>query len=494
MGARVMAATEHPLASLAAVETVKQGGNAFDAAASASFALGVLDPQLSGLGGDFFALFYSASKDKVYCLNSSGWSSSSATLDSLSKKGLKGVPAFGPGSVTVPGYLRGVHALVKRFGKLDFASSLDSAISLAEGGFPVGDSLTGAVSRAEPVLSEGAKSVFFREGSTPQTGSILKQAELAECLRRIQRSGPDWFYREEPADAIRAELEKGGFAFEKEDFSSFEPEWSDPLRETYNGTEVFEVPPNSMGATTLLILKMLEEDRLATVKPNSAERVRLMVDAARTAYAARDSELGDPRFVPFDLAKFLRPRKTVGEQRRIDRADTTYFAVADGEGNVLSCIQSLFHHFGSRVFIDRFGFFMNNRGSYFRTEGPNKLEPRKRPLHTLSALLLMREGKPFMAMGASGGDYRPQQHALLTTNVVDYSMELEEAIDFPRFLWDGATGVKVEMGYEDLSKARMWYESIGYPGATGVAQGVQVLGKSLAGACDVRGEGLPVGA
>lgn len=493
LGKNIVAATEHSLASLAAVRAVERGGNAFDAAASASFALSVTQPHLCGLGGDFFALFYQASKEKVYCLNASGWSPASASLDSLAK-GMKGIPNAGAGSVVIPGYVRGIHAMVKKFGKLEFSDSLQPAISVAEDGFPIGEGLRRALARFEATLPEGAKRTFFRDGAVPSAGAVVAQKELAACLRELASSGPDAFYRGEPARGIREELERGGVAATEEDFTSYEPEWCEPLSETYNGTEVFEVPPNSMGATTLLILRILEESRLNTLKPNSADRVRVMVEAARTAYAARDRELGDPRFVRFDLQKFLRPRIAPGAKKRIESADTTYFAVADGEGNVLSCIQSLFYNFGSRLFVDKCGFFLNNRGSYFKTEGPNKLEPRKRPLHTLSALMLSRNGKPFVAAGTSGGEYRPQQHALLTTNIVDYSMELEDAIDFPRFLWDGAGGVKVETGYEDLTKVHMWYESIGYPGATGVAQGVQVFGESLKGVCDPRGEGLPLGA
>jgi gamma-glutamyltranspeptidase / glutathione hydrolase len=180
--------------------------------------------------------------------------------------------------------------------------------------------------------------------------------------------------------------------------------------------------------------------------------------------------------------------------KKVAKADTTYFSVADGEGNILSCIQSVFHNFGSRVFVEKGGFFMSNRASAFEMDGPNKIEPRKRPLHTLSALILSRDGVPFIAAGASGGAYRPQQHALLATNIIDYKMELEEAIDFPRFLWDGWQGVRVERGYKGLDELQMRHKVIGYPGETGVAQGVHVMEESVKGACDVRGEGLPVGA
>jgi gamma-glutamyltranspeptidase/glutathione hydrolase len=255
-----------------------------------------------------------------------------------------------------------------------------------------------------------------------------------------------------------------------------------------------------MGATTLLMLKLLQEEKGdgRDAKPNSAERIRRTVAAARIAYAARDAQLGDPRFMKggFSLEEFL--RVGIGgaqRKRRINDGDTTYFAVADGEGNVLSCIQSLFYGLGSRVYVEKCGFFLNNRGSSFRLggRGPNVLEPRKRPLHTLSSLILTKGDRPFVAVGASGGDYRPQQHALFVTNIVDYSMNVEEAIDYPRFLWDGGETVKVEAGYEGLDRLKMKKVALGYPGQTGVAQGVQRMAECLSGVCDVRGEGLPVG-
>jgi gamma-glutamyltranspeptidase / glutathione hydrolase len=488
-----VAATEHPLASLSALRSFQQGGNAFDAAASASFALSVVQPHLSGLGGDFFGLLYEASTKKVHCLNASGWAPSSFTAERMLELGNSGIPTFGHASAVVPGYVKGVFEMHKRFGRLRFSEALKPAIELAEAGFPVGRGLVGALARFEAHLSPGAKKTFLRSGNVPPVGSVVKQRELARSLRDVSESGADGFYRGAAADAIREEMDDAGFEMDATDFSSYSPEWCEPLRMSYRGTDVFEVPPNSMGATTLLILRLLEESDLASVKPNSTERIKVMVEAAQLAYAVRDREIGDPRFARFDFERFLRSGAGAAPQKKIDKADTTYFAVADREGNVLSCIQSIFHNFGSRVFIEKGGFFMNNRGSAFKMGGPNRLEPRKRPLHTLSALILSRDGIPFVATGASGGGYRPQQHALLATNIIDYNMELEEAIDFPRFLWDGAGEVTVEEGYDGLAKLRMRHQSVGYPGATGVAQGIQVMSESLKGVCDVRGEGLPAG-
>jgi gamma-glutamyltranspeptidase/glutathione hydrolase len=389
----------------------------------------------------------------------------------------------------------------RRFGALPFSRCVEDAVGLAREGFPMGAGLASTIAATRPDLSPAALAAFGADGrgGSPVVGAVLRQEPLARVLEGIASGGPAAFYDGPPARAIREEMARGGVVVEEEDLSSFRPEWCEPLRMAYRGTEVFEVPPNSMGATALLILRLLEETDLSAAGARSAERVRATVGAARAAYAARDRELGDPRFVGFDLDRFLGSAGGAGASRRIEPADTTYFAVADGEGNVLSCIQSIFHHFGSRVFVGDCGFFLNNRGSAFTMEGPNALAPRKRPLHTLSALLLSREGRPVFATGCSGGDYRPQQHALLVTNLVDYRMGLQEAIDFPRFLWDGEGTVRVEAGYDGLDGLGTAVERVGYPGRTGVAQGVEVVGAEeqkggrLRGVCDLRGEGLPAG-
>jgi len=493
MGRNAVAATEHPLASMAAYRAMRDGGNAFDGAAAASFVLAVTQPQLNGLGGDFFGLFYHGKEGRVYCLNSSGWAPSSVSVESVRSAGHASVPMFGHGSAVIPGYVRGVYEMQKRFGVLEFSRSLGDATRLAEEGFPIGEYLVRAIAASRQALSGEAMRTFGRDGAAPPVGSLLKQERLASTLREIAREGPDAFYRGRPAKALREEMARGGIEVGEEDLAAFEPEWVEPLKMRYGDADVLEVPPNSMGATTLLILKLLGQVDTRSLGPRSAERVQATVEAAKVAYATKDRELGDPRFGRFSLEEFLRSRGDAGVQKKIDKADTTYFAVADDQGNVLSCIQSIFHHFGSRVFLEDSGFFLNNRASAFAMEGPNMVEPRKRPLHTLSSLMLLREGRPAFATGASGGDYRPQQHALLVTNLVDYSMNLEQAIDFPRFLWDGWRGVRIEEGYTGLEKLAMKHSVIGYPGETGVAQGVEVMEQCVKGVCDIRGEGIPAG-
>ena len=483
-------ATEHPLASLAGADAMKAGGNAFDAAVAASFALSVVLPHLNGLGGDFFALFFEGKTGKVRCLNSSGWAPSGLTIGWLLSQKISEMPLFGPSSVVIPGMVKGVEELHRKFGSAEFDGLLARAVRLAEEGFPVSPGLARALGRFRANLNHEALLAFGAEGLGPGPGEVLRQRRLAERLQEIADGGSEEFYKGAAAEDIIRELGVGGVEVEREDLS-FSPEWVEPLRIEYRGHEVFEVPPNSMGAATLMILKELEgRDPPA---PDSLERVTRVTEATKTALAAKDEFLGDPRFVDFDLETFLNARHRPANSAVLD-GDTTYFAVADGDGNLLSCIQSLFHPFGSRIFLKDSGFFLNNRASAFKFKGPNSLEPRKRPVHTLSALLLSRRkgASPFLAMGTSGGEHRPQLHALFVSNVVDYSMDVEAALGYPRFLWDGEE-TSVERGYKVENGRVPDMRVVDYPSRQGVAQGIELTPKGKKAVCDVRGEGAPAG-
>ncbi|TLX97080.1 MAG: gamma-glutamyltransferase family protein [Thaumarchaeota archaeon] len=498
LASKFAVASEHPLASVAGHEAMVEGGNAIDAVAATSFALSVLQPALGGIGGDFFALFYEAKTGKVHCINSSGWAPSRLTPKFLEDRGHRVVPSFGPFSVVVPGLVKGVHAIQKRFGRLEFSTLLSRAIEYAKDGFAASQGLSNSLRACHSSLSEDARRAMASSEGPPDPGELIRQKSLAKALQDIAEAGPRAFYNGWIAESICEELSGRGVPITIRDFADFEPEWVDPLEIDYRGATVHEVPPNSMGATTLLILSYLRQIDLKRLRPNSRERIELTLKAAQAAYRKRDSTLGDPRFAKINLDEFLEvegeKRPLIErEQRILGDADTTYFAVADDEGNLVSAIQSLFHYFGSRVYVKDCGVFLNNRGSAFRLSGPNGLAPRKRPLHTLSALLLGKGDEPTMALGCSGGDLRPQQHALFTTNIVDYSMGLESAIDFPRFLWEGGHTLNIERGYTGLRNLPFEVHHIPYPGRSGVAQGVQRVKGSVKAVCDVRGDGLPVG-
>jgi gamma-glutamyltranspeptidase/glutathione hydrolase len=486
-------ASEQPLASLAGYQTLREGGNAFDAVAATAFALAVTFHPAGGMGGDFFAMAYEAKTGKVHCLNSNGWSPSGLTLDLIASKGEKGVPLFGPFSIVVPGFVGGVLELHKKFGSAETRKLLAPALSYAREGFPAGAALCRSIGLNLGSLSREAREVFAPSGRPPSPGEWIKQEKLGRVIASVIEGGADAFYKGWPAEKTSGKLTNLGVSTTMHDMD-FKPEWVQPLTFDYRGTTVHENPPSSMGATSLLMLKSLSQKDLKEASPASLERMKLTMEAAELAYERKSTMVGDPRFSSFNFHEFMKlGGSTHKGVQRLGSGDTTAFSVADREGNLVSAIQSLYHHFGSRVFVDECGMMLSNRGAGFSTDGPNKLEPRKRPLHTLSALLLSRRDEPLMAIGSSGGDYRPMQHALFVTNLVDYSMPLGQSIDYPRFLWSGGREVIAEAGYPTSGLPDYDIQPLAYPGATGVCHAVQVLARAKKAVCDVRGDGVPAG-
>ncbi len=487
-------ASEHPLASLAGCDVLRKGGNAFDASVATSFALSVTMHQLGGLGGDFFGTFYDAKTGEVLCLNSSGWAPSGLTMDLVRSKGESAVPIYGPLSCVVPGQVAGVHSMHDRLGSLEFSDLLRPAASYAREGFPITEGVSRAIAGVYDSITQEARSVFAPDGGPPPPGAWLRQERLARVIDQIAEGGADAFYGGWPAEQIRETLIGMGVPADAGDFRDFKPEWVEPLSLDYRGTTVYEVPPNSMGATSLLMLRILSERDMSAAGPLSRERMAATMEAAETAYARKDRALGDPRFSEIDTEKFVNaPAKPERYAGRVAEGDTTAFSVVDRDGNIVSGIQSLFRHFGSRVFVPECGIMLNDRASGFSGEGPNRLEPKKRPLHTLSSLILERGESGRLAVGTSGGDFRPMQHALLVANLVDYRMPLEAAVDHPRFLWSEGRDLMVESGYEELGTSRYSVQRLAMPGRTGVCQAIESKGTLKKAVCDVRGEGIPAG-
>ena len=487
-------ASEQPLASLAGYDVLRRGGNAFDAAVATSFALAVTFHPAGGLGGDFFGMFYEAKTGMVHCLMASGWSPSGLTADLVESKAGGRIPLYGPLTCVVPGYVAGVCEMHRKLGRSEFSELVSASAEYADRGFPAGEGICRSTTGAYNDLPESAKRIFAPNNRPPTPGDWIRQEKLGKLISEIAEGGPKAFYSGWPAEKIREALEGLGVPTDISDFRSFAPEWVAPLKLDYRGTTVYEMPPNTMGATSLLILKLLSLGVLSKAGPLSRERIETTMEAALTAYARRDEMLGDPRFGKVDFDEFMSVRPGSGiRQARIGKGDTTAFSVADAEGNLVSGIQSLFHHFGSRVFVPECGIFLNNRGSGFSMAGPNKVEPRKRPLHTLSSMLLERKGRPYMAIGTSGGDYRPLQHALFVTNAVDYSMPLEQVVGHPRFLWGGGKSLLVEEGYERGGQQGFEIQWLPMSGKTGVCQAVEVSDHSRKAVCDTRGDGIPAG-
>ena len=487
-------ASEQPLASLAGYDALRSGGNAFDAAVATSFSLAVTFHPAGGLGGDFFAMVYEAKTGKVHCLNSSGWSPSGLTPELVASKSGGQIPQFGPLTCSVPAFVAGVHEMHKRFGRSGFRGLLSSAHRFASHGFPAGEGICRSIAGAFQELSPEAKAVFAPRGTPPTPGEWIQQSALGKVISDVAEQGPEAFYAGLPADSIRTRLESLGVPSDEADFRTFIPEWVDPLTLEYRNTTVYEVPPNSMGATTLLMLKLLSEHELRAAGPLSQRRIELTTQAALEAYARRDEMLGDPRASEIDLEAFMSARPpTPPTKSPIRSGDTTAFSVVDEEGNIVSGIQSLFNHFGSRVFVPECGIMLNNRGSGFRTSGPNRVGPRKRPLNTLSSMILERDGSPFLSIGTSGGDWRPMQHSLFVTNAVDFSMDAVANVSHRRFLWGGGMRLIVEDGYELPDTKKYDVQRLPHPGRTGVCQAVEISGGHRTAVCDPRGDGVPAG-
>ena len=491
---RAAIASEQPLATLAGYDVLRAGGNAFDAAVATGFTLAVTFHSAGGLGGDFFGMFYEAKSAKVHCLNGSGWSPSGLTPNLMRSVSPGGIPSIGPLTCVVPGFVAGISEMHRRFGTMDFEKLLSPSVNLSSKGFPAGEAFCKSIEGAFGQLPPDARRVFAPNGTPATPGEWIRQEALGKLISEIAISGPQAFYSDWPADSIASTLTSLGVRCEPGDFSDYRPEWVEPLKLDYEGMTVHEVPPNSMGATTLLILKLLADSELSKHGPLSRERIELTTEAALTAYARRDKMLGDPRFTDFDVDSFMKggPAPTIPSSV-IRSGDTTAFSIVDPEGNIASGIQSLFYQFGSRVFIPKCGIVLNNRASGFSTTGPNRVEPRKRPLHTLSAMILERDGQPRLAIGTSGGDHRPMQHALFVTNAVDYSMSAERNVAHPRFLWGGGKTLLIEDGYEVPQGRKYEIRRLPLPGRTGVCHAVEISDHFRKAVCDVRGDGIPAG-
>jgi len=508
MGQSGGVSSEHPSASIAGYRVLREGGNAVDAAVAISLTLAVTQPHLGSLGGDFFALIFESSTGKVHCINSSGWSPKRLNRQLLEETGFKRIPVVSPHAVVVPGLISGLQKIHERVGTLKFSELAEPSIALAEKGFPVSHGFSRAIKRSRRKITDSsAKNFFFKNGRPFEAGEIFAQKSLAKVLRSIA-SDPRVFYEGWIAEALCEFLNSRGGVFELDDFKDFEGEWIDPLKSTYRDFEVYEIPPNSQGATTLIMLNILENFDLQTLGLLEAKRVHLFVEAAKRAYLDKNRYLADPRFVEIPLEKILSKNhgkelaETIEEKSvlfdvSLNPGDTTNFVVIDKWGNIVSAIQSIFHSFGSGLLDPETGILLNSRASYFNLSGPNRLEPRKRPLHTLSSVIAISEKRDeYLAVGTSGGDYRPQQHVLLLTNFIDYGLDLQSSVELPRFLWNGAAEIIMEEGLHGLDGLkRIGHQPIvqGYPGGTGVAHCGVKKGKVTVLSADIRGDGLSSG-
>jgi gamma-glutamyltranspeptidase / glutathione hydrolase len=509
-----MCATSHPLAAQVAVGLMQAGGTAVDAAIGAALVLGICEPQMTGIGGDCFVLVRPGGGDEVLALNGSGRAPRGLSAADLRAKGQTRVPTYGIEAVTVPGAIDAFCRLHDRLGKLELAQVLAPAIRYAEEGVPVAPRV--ALDWGKAAHLQGAGLTHYRPwGRAPQVGETFRAPGQAEVLRRIAAGGRDAFYTGEVAQDMVDSLRALGGTHTLEDFAATEASWNDPITARYHGAEVIEHAPNGQGATALLMLSMLERFGLAAMEPMGAARLHLEAEATRLAYDARDRFIADPDLPGAEarLARMLAPATAARLAALIDpdralgpvapltdevHRDTVYLCVVDRDGTAVSLIYSIYHSFGAGLASDRFGIGFQNRGAGFTlTEGhPNELTGGQRPMHTIIPGMARLPGGVLMPFGVMGGSYQPAGHARLISNLVDYGMDLQEAVDAPR-AFNGPEGFALETGYapdvlEALAEkghAPVWSDA-----PMGGAQAIAIDPSGLlVGASDPRKDGCALG-
>ena len=455
-----MAATSHPLATQVALDVMKAGGSAVDAAIAANAALGLMEPTGNGIGGDLFAIVWDPKTKQLHGYNGSGRSPKSLTLAEFRRRGLTEIPSHGPLPVTVPGAVDGWFALHARFGTRTMAQNLAPAIRYAREGHPVHEVIAYYWDRSVPRLSQwpGFSEQFTVEGHAPRTGETWKNPNLADTLQKIADGGRDAFYTGDIARTIDAYFKANGGFLSYEDLASHRGEWVDPVSTNYRGVDVWELPPSGQGIAALQILNLLEPYDLKSYGFGSPEHIHLFVEAKKLAFADRARWYADPAFHPAPVAKLIskdyarergqlismgRALREVqpGTPKQLDEGDTIYMTVADADGMMVSLIQSNYRGMGSGMAPPGLGFILQDRGEQFvLQEGhPNAFAPGKRPFHTIIPAFVTKDGKPWLSFGVMGGAMQPQGHVQILLNLIDFGMNLQEAGDAPRIQHDGST-------------------------------------------------------
>jgi gamma-glutamyltranspeptidase/glutathione hydrolase len=448
---RGIVATEHPLASQAGALTLAEGGHAVDAAIAANAVMGVVCPMMCGVGGDLFAMV-SEPDGTLYGVNGSGWAPAGLTPSGLERAGIRSMPQSGPHSVTIPGAVAGWGLLHGRFGRLPFARNLEAASVMADEGFPVAEITAEEWSNQQAFLRGDAEAarVFLPEDRAPLLGELFRNPDLAGVYRELANAGAETFYKGKLARRIIGGLERRGAAATRDDFSEFAAEWVQPISTSYRGWEVYEIPPNGAGIAALMMLNIMSDCAERFGGRGDADALHVMIEAKKLAYADMLRHVADPRWgaPPVDAmlskehahrrAALIDPQRasesvTAGDLP-VHAGDTTYLSVVDRDGNMVSLIQSNFASFGSGVVAEGTGFALQNRGALFTLDPahPNVLAPRKRPVHTILPALMSR-GHVRIAFGIMGGWNQSQAHAQFVSNVVDRGMNIQAALEAPRF-------------------------------------------------------------
>jgi len=517
-GRRAMCATSHPAASLACIEVLRAGGNAVDAAIATAAVLAVVEPHMTGIGGDCFAIVAKPGSKKPIALNASGRAPKGATAAWLAKSGLARIEPDSPHAVTVPGAISGWMRLLEDHGTLPIDRLLQPAIALAQEGFVVAPRVASDWARnvAKASRNAGARKHLLVAGRAPKAGEIVRFPALAATLGRIARDGRDGFYKGQSAKDMVAELRALGGLHTLEDFAaqSDSASYVAPISVSYRGVELVELPPSNQGIVALIMLKMLERVGKLPAEPVSTERYHLLMEAARLAFAMRDAFVADPDMAEVPVEHMLDDEVIANLVARLDRrkhrpqlgplpqpvgSDTVYFSVADEKGMAVSFINSLFDEFGSGIVTSKTGIVLHNRGKGFVTDPkhPNCIAPGKRPLHTLVPAMVLKDGKPTMAFGVMGAHFQPMGHVYIMSNMFDYGMDPQEALDTPRVFFEG-DALHVEESVPDEVVAglkRLGHRVETRPTPWGGGQ-IVVMDRErgvLIGASDARKDGMAIG-
>ena len=516
-----MAATSHPLATQTAIDVLKNGGNAIDAAIAANAVLGLVEPTGCGIGGDLFAIVWSAKDKKLYGLNASGPAPQTISIETLKEKGLDMIPPYGPLPVTVPGAVAGWSALHKRFGKRDFSTLFDNAIDYANNGFPVSEvvayylDISSSRFKDYPNFSD----VWMPKNKSLQKGDIFKNKDLANTYLSIAESYGSSFYSGTLAKSMTEFIQEQGGYLTINDMKSFQPQWVEPVSTNYRGYDVWELPPNGQGIAALQILNILEQYDLRSMGHNSAELIHIFTEAKKLAYEDRAKYYADPNFNSIPVNELI--SKTYAKQRnklinptqaaksylagKLEDGDTIYLTVADNEGNMVSLIQSNYRGMGSGMVPPQLGFMLQDRGEMFSLDPnhANALVGGKRPFHTIIPAFITKDDKPLISFGLMGGAMQPQGHAQIVINLIDFDMNLQEAGDAARFRHYGSsepTGEQMlDGGYlsletginDDVRQAlvKLGHQLKDEPGGYGGYQAIKIDGSVYYGASESRKDG-----
>ena len=456
-----MAATSHPLATLAAIDALRDGGTAADAAVAACAALCVIEPESTGIGGDCYALVSQPGKP-VWGYNGSGRSGASASDEMLRAKGMEAIGMTSVHAVTVPGALDAWEAILKAYGRFDLARALQPAIKYAEHGFPVSQRVAWDWSRhvAKLKADPGATMHYLFDGKAPKEGDVVRLPALAATLKTLAAKGARAFYAGAIAEDMAATVSARGSFLTAEDFARHLGDVVTPISTSYRGIDLLEIPPNGQGLTALVLLNILENFEIAALDPFGPERFHLVLEAARLAYAIRDTHIADSAHmrVPVNdlldkgFAKRLAAKIDLKRRAKLPAApipgnDTVYLTVVDRDRMAVSFINSLYSNFGTGICTEKTGILLTNRGACFTLAPghPNTFGPSKRPLHTIIPALAMKDGRCAMSFGVMGAHYQPMGHVQIMLNMRDYGMDVQQAIDHPRFFFEGEQTV-VERG------------------------------------------------